>query len=254
MPATPRTSPRSPAIRSTPSSTATSATPRWSHGSSPTSAPRPSSTSPRKPTSTAPSPAPKPFCAPTSTAPSRLLQAARAYYAISRRRRTRETSAFSMSPPTRSTARSRPTDPAFHEDTPYAPNSPYAASKAASDHLVRAWHHTYGLPTLITNCSNNYGPFQFPEKLIPLMIPTPSTASRCPSTATASRSATGSLSATTAPPSRAVLAEGRLGRDLQRRRRQPARQPRRRHTHLRACSTSSAPTRPTSRTSSCSPT
>ena len=63
-----------------------------------------------------------------------------------------------------------PTDPAFHEDTPYAPNSPYAASKASSDHLVRAWHHTFGLPTLITNCSNNYGPYQFPEKLIPLMI------------------------------------------------------------------------------------
>ncbi len=63
-----------------------------------------------------------------------------------------------------------PTDPAFHEDTPFAPNSPYAASKAASDHLVRAWHHTYGLPTVITNCSNNYGPYQFPEKLIPLVI------------------------------------------------------------------------------------
>lgn len=61
-------------------------------------------------------------------------------------------------------------DPPFSEQTPYAPNSPYAASKAASDHLVRAWHHTYGLPTLTTNCSNNYGPFQFPEKLIPLMI------------------------------------------------------------------------------------
>jgi dTDP-glucose 4,6-dehydratase len=63
-----------------------------------------------------------------------------------------------------------PTDPAFTETTPYAPNSPYSASKAASDHLVRAWHHTYGLPTLTTNCSNNYGPYQFPEKLIPLMI------------------------------------------------------------------------------------
>ncbi len=57
----------------------------------------------------------------------------------------------------------------FTEDTPYAPNSPYSASKASSDHLVRAWHHTYGLPTLITNCSNNYGPYQFPEKLIPLV-------------------------------------------------------------------------------------
>jgi dTDP-glucose 4,6-dehydratase len=63
-----------------------------------------------------------------------------------------------------------PEDPAFHEETPYAPNSPYAASKAASDHLVRAWVHTYGLPAIITNCSNNYGPYQFPEKLIPLMI------------------------------------------------------------------------------------
>ena len=63
-----------------------------------------------------------------------------------------------------------PDDPAFSETTAYAPNSPYAASKAASDHLVRAYHHTYGLPTLTTNCSNNYGRFQFPEKLIPLMI------------------------------------------------------------------------------------
>jgi len=63
-----------------------------------------------------------------------------------------------------------PTDAPFSEATPYAPNSPYAASKAASDHLVRAYQHTYGLPTLTTNCSNNYGPFQFPEKLIPLMI------------------------------------------------------------------------------------
>ena len=58
----------------------------------------------------------------------------------------------------------------FHEDSPYQPNSPYSASKAGSDHLVRAWHHTYGLPTLLTNCSNNYGPYHFPEKLIPLVI------------------------------------------------------------------------------------
>ncbi|EFP66124.1 dTDP-glucose 4,6-dehydratase [Ralstonia pickettii] len=63
-----------------------------------------------------------------------------------------------------------PTDPQFSETTPYAPNSPYSASKAASDHLVRAYHHTYGLPVLTTNCSNNYGPYHFPEKLIPLMI------------------------------------------------------------------------------------
>jgi dTDP-glucose 4,6-dehydratase len=64
----------------------------------------------------------------------------------------------------------QPDDPAFHEETPYTPNSPYAASKAASDHLVRAWVHTYKLPAIVTNCSNNYGPYQFPEKLIPLMI------------------------------------------------------------------------------------
>ena len=63
-----------------------------------------------------------------------------------------------------------PTDPPFAETNPYEPNSPYAASKAASDHLVRAWHHTYGLPVLTSNCSNNYGPFHFPEKLIPLVI------------------------------------------------------------------------------------
>jgi len=63
-----------------------------------------------------------------------------------------------------------PAAPAFTETHPYEPNSPYSASKAASDHLVRAWHHTYGLPVLTTNCSNNYGPFHFPEKLIPLMI------------------------------------------------------------------------------------
>jgi dTDP-glucose 4,6-dehydratase len=63
-----------------------------------------------------------------------------------------------------------PKDPAFSETTPYSPNSPYSATKAASDHLVRAYHHTYGLPVLTTNCSNNYGPYQFPEKLIPLTI------------------------------------------------------------------------------------
>ena len=64
----------------------------------------------------------------------------------------------------------RPEDPAFHEATPYSPNSPYSASKAGSDHLVRAYHETYGLETTVTNCSNNYGPYQFPEKLIPLIL------------------------------------------------------------------------------------
>ncbi len=63
-----------------------------------------------------------------------------------------------------------PTEPAFTETTPYSPRSPYSASKASSDHLVRAYHHTYGLPVTISNCSNNYGPYQYPEKLIPLMI------------------------------------------------------------------------------------
>jgi len=72
-------------------------------------------------------------------------------------------SASCISPPTKSTGK-------FTETTPYAPNSPYSASKAASDHLVRAFHHTWGLPTLTTNCSNNYGPYHFPEKLIPLTI------------------------------------------------------------------------------------
>ncbi len=63
-----------------------------------------------------------------------------------------------------------PNDPAFSETTPYEPSSPYSASKAASDHLVRAWHRTFGLPVVITNCSNNYGPYQYPEKLIPVVI------------------------------------------------------------------------------------
>ena len=64
----------------------------------------------------------------------------------------------------------KPDDAPFSETTPYSPNSPYSATKAASDHLVRAYHHTYGMPVLTTNCSNNYGPYQFPEKLIPLTI------------------------------------------------------------------------------------
>ena len=80
-----------------------------------------------------------------------------------------DASASFTSRPTRCSARSGATG-LFTEDTPYDPRSPYSASKAASDHLVRAWRHTYGLPVLVTNCSNNYGPYQFPEKLIPLMI------------------------------------------------------------------------------------
>ena len=83
----------------------------------------------------------------------------------------------------------------FMETTAYAPNSPYAASKASSDHLVRAWHHTYELPTLVTNCSNNYGPYHFPEKLIPHMIIRGlAGASLCPSMATERTSVIGSMS------------------------------------------------------------
>ena len=89
--------------------------------------------------------------------------------AQTRRRTGAGASASTTSPPTRCSARSAPTG-RFDEDSPYRPNSPYAASKAASDHLVRAWHSTYGLPVVITNCGNNFGPYQFPEKLIPLTI------------------------------------------------------------------------------------
>ena len=64
----------------------------------------------------------------------------------------------------------KPDDPELHEAQQYQPNSPYSASKASADHMVRAWHETYGLPVIVTNCSNNYGPYQYPEKLIPLMI------------------------------------------------------------------------------------
>jgi dTDP-glucose 4,6-dehydratase len=97
-----------------------------------------------------------------------LLQAARAHW---ERRGRPETFRFHHVS-TDEVYGSLPMDPAvkFTETTPYAPNSPYSASKAASDHLVRAWHETYGLPVLVTNCSNNYGPFHFPEKLVPVVI------------------------------------------------------------------------------------
>jgi dTDP-glucose 4,6-dehydratase len=98
-----------------------------------------------------------------------LLEAARAYWS-SWPEGQRETFRFLHVSTDEVYGSLQPDDPAFSETTPYAPNSPYSATKAASDHLARAWHHTYGLPVLTTNCSNNYGPFQFPEKLIPLMI------------------------------------------------------------------------------------
>ncbi len=99
----------------------------------------------------------------------RLLEEARAYYA-SLPEKERTSFRFLHVSTDEVYGSLGPEDPPFTEESPYAPNSPYAASKAASDHLVHAYHHTYGLPTLTTNCSNNYGPYQFPEKLIPLMI------------------------------------------------------------------------------------
>ena len=98
-----------------------------------------------------------------------LLEAARAYWTL---RPEQERAAFRFLHMSTDEVYGTlgPSDPPFTETTPYAPNSPYSASKAASDHLVRSYHHTYGLPTLTTNCSNNYGPFHFPEKLIPLVI------------------------------------------------------------------------------------
>lgn len=98
-----------------------------------------------------------------------LLQSARAYWEMSQeegRRRFR----FHHISTDEVYGALGPDDPPFSETHPFQPNSPYSASKAAADHLVRAWHHTYGLPVVTTNCSNNYGPYHFPEKLIPLMI------------------------------------------------------------------------------------
>jgi dTDP-glucose 4,6-dehydratase len=127
----------------------------------------PWSTSPPRATSTAPSTAPPPSSRPTSSAPSTCSTAP----APTGAGLAEPKAAFRfLHVSTDEVYGSLGATGAFTETTPYAPNSPYSASKAASDHLVRAWHHTYGLPVLTTNCSNNYGPYQFPEKLIPLMI------------------------------------------------------------------------------------
>jgi dTDP-glucose 4,6-dehydratase len=112
---------------------------------------------------------PEPFLQTNAVSTLRLLNAARRYWhslPLSRR----ESFRFHHISTDEVYGALGPHDPPFTETTPFAPNSPYAASKAASDHLVRAFRHTYGLPTLTTNCSNNYGPYHFPEKLIPLMI------------------------------------------------------------------------------------
>ncbi len=164
--------------------------------------PGPSSTLPPRAMSTARSTAQATSSRPTSSAPSTCSKPC-APTGPACPKTTKPPSASCMSPPTRSMAHSAKDDPAFTETTTYEPNSPYSASKAASDHLVRAYHHTYGLPVLTTNCSNNYGPYHFPEKLIPLMIVNALAGKPCRCTATASRSATGCMSKTTAAPSAA---------------------------------------------------
>ncbi len=112
---------------------------------------------------------PTPFSRPTSTARLRCWKPGRAYISTLSEEERKEFRFVHVSTD-EVYGTLGPDDPAFSETTPYAPNSPYAASKAASDFLGRAWFHTYKLPVLITNCSNNYGPYQFPEKLIPLVI------------------------------------------------------------------------------------
>ena len=112
----------------------------------------------------------------------------------------------------------RPGEPPFTEDHRYEPNSPYSASKAASDHLVRAWHHTYGLPVLTTNCSNNYGPYHFPEKLIPLMIVNALAGKPLPVYGDGQQVRDWLYVKDHCAAIRAVLARGTAGRDLQHRR------------------------------------
>jgi dTDP-glucose 4,6-dehydratase len=99
-----------------------------------------------------------------------LLEASRRYFALSKSSKAARSTFRFLHVSTDEVFGSLGAEGAFRESTPYAPSSPYAATKASADHLVRAYHHTYGLPSLTTNCSNNYGPHQFPEKLIPLMI------------------------------------------------------------------------------------
>ena len=153
--------------------------PTWWRKSSPRSASTPSCTSPPSPTSTAASRAPPSSSTPTSSAhspcsrpPARPGSPARPTE-VARRRRghgSRFTIHRFLHVSTDEVYGSLGETGLFTETTPYDPRSPYSASKASSDHLVSAYFHTYGLPVLITNCSNNYGPYQFPEKLIPLII------------------------------------------------------------------------------------
>ncbi len=112
---------------------------------------------------------PEPFVQTNVVGTLRLLEAFKSYY-ISQSEDRKSSLRFLHVSTDEVYGSLKPDDSAFSESTPYAPNSPYSASKASADHLVRAYHHTFGLPVLTTNCSNNYGPYQFPEKLIPLMI------------------------------------------------------------------------------------
>ena len=176
---------------------ATSATPHWSRVSCASTVPRRSSTPPQRATSTGPSTVRRRSCRPTSSARYAARDGARYWKARAIRAGLVPLPARVDRRGLRDAGRRR----AVHRTTRYAPNSPYSASKAASDHLVRAFHHTYGLPVLTTNCSNNYGPYQFPEKLIPLVIAKALAGNRCRSTATAATCATGCSSTTTARPS-----------------------------------------------------
>ena len=136
-----------------------------------------------------------------------------------------------------------PDAPAFTETHPHAPNSPYSASKAASDHLVRAWHHTYGLPVLTTNCSNNYGPYHFPEKLIPLMIVNALAGKPLPVYGDGMQVRDWLYVSDHCAAIREVLARGRRRRDLQHRRLEREAQRRDRRTPSAPCSTRCGPIR-----------
>ena len=180
---------------------------------------------------------------PTSSAPSRCWRP-RAPTSRPRRRRARARSASTISRPTRCSARSAPDDAPFTETTPYDPRSPYSASKAASDHLVRAWHHTYGLPTIVTNTLNNYGPWQFPEKLIPLVTLNALEGKQLPVYGDGSQRARLALRRGPRRGAGARAGAGRAGRDLRDRRPPAAQQPRRRARDLRASRRAACPTRP----------
>ena len=167
---------------------------------------------------TAPSRGRMPSSRPTCVGTHALLKAARAVWLDGRR--GREPSALPPRLHRRGVRLARARRSAVHaRRTPYAPNSPYAASKAASDHLVRAYHHTYGLPVTTSNCSNNYGPYQFPEKLIPLMLVNALDGKPLPVYGDGAERARLALRGGPLPGDRAGrCCGGRVGRDLQRRR------------------------------------